>query len=60
MKISLDLDGLTGQAISQKITNFVGNPGLSIDNCRGQGYDGTGNMAGKLSGVAACIQGAHE
>ena len=31
-----------------------------MDDCRGQGYDGAGNMAGKLSGVAARIQGTHE
>lgn len=53
-------DGLTGQALSQEITNFVGDQGLSMDDCRGQGYDGAGNMAGKLSGIAARIQGTHE
>ena len=53
-------DGLTGLALSQKITNFVGDQGLSMDDCRSQGYDGAGNMAGKLSGVAARIQGTHE
>ena len=53
-------DGLTGLALSQEITNFVGDQGLSMDDCHGQGYDGAGNMAGKLSGVAACIQGTHE
>ena len=30
-------DGLTGQALSQEITNFVGDQGLSIDYCHGQG-----------------------
>ena len=53
-------DGLTGQALSQEITNFVGNQGLGMDYCHGQGYDGAGNMAGKLSGVAASIQGTHK
>ena len=27
-----------------------------IDDCRGQGYNGAGNMAGQLSGAAAGIQ----
>ena len=29
---------------------------LDIQNCRGQGYDGAGNMAGKCQGTAARIQ----
>ena len=27
---------------------------LSLDNCRGQVYDGASNMAGHLNGVPAC------
>lgn len=29
--------------------------GLDLDNCRGQGYDGGANMAGKENGVNAHI-----
>ena len=29
--------------------------GLSMDKCRGQGYDGAGSMAGRVKGVAARI-----
>ena len=50
-------DSLTGQALSQEITNFVYDKGLSMDNWRGQSYDGAENMAGKFSGVAARIKG---
>lgn len=48
--------GMTGEAISTTILNSLGNLGLSIENCRGQGYDGAGNMAGRLSGAAARIK----
>lgn len=30
--------------------------GLNVKNCREQGYDGAGNMAGKCNGAAAMIQ----
>eukprot|EP00794_Sanderia_malayensis_P015435 gene15435-17010_t len=38
------------------IINAITNLGLSLKNCRGQGYDGAGNMAGKCSGAATRIQ----
>ena len=31
-----------------------------MEDCRGQGYDGAGNMAGKFSGVAARILQSYE
>jgi len=46
----------TGEEITQKIIDKFNELGLIIDNLRGQGYDGTGNMAGKFSGVQARIK----
>ena len=48
--------GITGEALSKEITTFIEGIGLRMENCRGQRYDGAGNMAGKLSGVAKRIQ----
>ena len=47
--------GVSGEAIANTILDFLRELGLSIDLCRGQGYDGAGNMAGRLSGTAAPI-----
>ena len=47
--------GLTGSALSAKIKESIRGIGLDIQNCRGQCYDGAGNMAGKCSGAAARI-----
>ena len=44
--------GTTGEALTQKILNTLTHDlNLDIGNCRGQCYDGAGNMAGKFSGV---------
>ena len=52
--------GLSGEAVAQTILNTLHELDLPIDDCRGQGgYDGAGNMAGKLSGAAARIT-AHQ
>lgn len=48
--------GLSGDAIATTIKDFLRDQNLPIDDCRGQGYDGAGNMAGRLSGAAARIQ----
>ena len=47
--------GVSGEAISEKVLLGVQNLSLDMDLCRGQGYDGAGNMAGKCSGAAARI-----
>ena len=39
------------------ILGAVADLGLSMSNCRGQPYDGAGNMAGKYNGVSSLIQG---
>ena len=44
--------GLSGEVLAKEITDFIQSIGLRINDCRGQGYDGAGNMAGKYSGVA--------
>ena len=51
--------GLSGEALSNTIMQSITKSGISMDNCRGQGYDGAGNMAGKCSGAAARIQWLH-
>ncbi|CAB3996966.1 52 kDa repressor of the inhibitor of the kinase-like [Paramuricea clavata] len=48
--------GLSGEALSEEISNFIKDIGQCMEDCCGQGYDGAGNMAGKLSGVAARTQ----
>jgi len=46
-------EGTDGETLSNAILKLVQNDwGLSMDNCRGQAYDGAGNMAGKMKGVA--------
>ena len=52
----LDCKGTTsGKAISNLILNELETSGLDVKDCRGQGYDGAGNMSGKYSGCAAQI-----
>ena len=43
------------QKLYLKIVNVVRNLGLEINNLRGQGYDGAGNMEEKKSGVSSRI-----
>ena len=48
--------GTTGQTLAGKIISCLVNKFyLCIQNCRGQCYDGAGNMPGKYSGVASRI-----
>ncbi|CAB4018565.1 Hypothetical predicted protein [Paramuricea clavata] len=44
---------VSGEALANTFQEFLGDRNLSIDDCRGQGYDGAGNKAGRISGVAA-------
>ena len=44
--------GFSGEQLAMKILEEIEKLGLSMDNCRGQGYDGAGAMAGKDRGVA--------
>ena len=47
--------GLTGEHLSNTILKEIESLGLSMDDCRGQGYDGAGAMAGSGKGVASRI-----
>ena len=38
---------LSGEALAEEISTFITSIGLRMQDCRGQGYDGVGNMAGK-------------
>lgn len=51
--------GVTGEALSQLILLTLAKYGLDSNLLRGQGYDGAGSMAGRISGVAARIQAQH-
>ena len=46
----------TGVAIKDLIICAVGDLGLSMDDCRGQCYDGAGNMSGRLNGASSLIR----
>ena len=48
-------EGVSGEAISEKILQGVEDLNLNMAFCRGQGYDGAGNMAGKCQGAAKRI-----
>jgi len=52
-------EGTTGQAIKDLILTAVANLGLSMNDCRGQCYDGAGNMAGRLNGASSLISSTH-
>ena len=48
-------DGTGGRALAELIIAKLSEWGLELSRLRGQGYDGAGNMAGRLSGCAAVI-----
>ena len=48
--------GTSGQAVCNGIKKTLRNFGLDLNNCRGQGYEGAGNMAGIYIGVAKLFQ----
>ena len=49
-------DGVTGQAIATLILKAVQELGMSMDFCKGQCYDGAGNMSGPCNGAAAIVR----
>ncbi|XP_067029975.1 52 kDa repressor of the inhibitor of the protein kinase-like [Acropora muricata] len=53
-------DGTTGAAIKDLILGAVVDLGLSMDDCRGQCYDGAGNMSGRLNGASSLIRAEHD
>ena len=48
--------GTSGQVIADKIKFTLEKLTLDLNDLRGQGYDGEGNMSGKYRGAAAIIQ----
>lgn len=48
-------EGLNGAALAKVILDTLDDYGLNIKNCRGQGYDGAGSVAGKVNGCSAHI-----
>ena len=48
-------DGTSGKTISDFILREMSKLEINVNNCRGQGYDGAGNMLGKNKGAAARI-----
>ena len=53
-------DGRTEAAINDLIIGAVADLGLSMDDCRGQCYDGAGNMSGRLNGASPLIRAEHD
>ena len=47
--------GLSGESLAKLVLDELINLNLSIDDCRGQGYDGAGSVAGHISGLSARI-----
>ena len=47
--------GLSGEQLSKLIIDALNDLTLSVDDCRGQGYDGAGAVAGHINGLAAHI-----
>ena len=47
---------MSGKAIATAILKYVTDLGLNIENIRGQGYDGSGSMMGRLNGAASIIK----
>jgi hypothetical protein len=52
----VEMNSKTGLAIKNSILNKLKDIGISINNLRGQGYDGSANMSGKNNGAQALIQ----
>ena len=50
----------TGQSLKEYLCKFLHAAGLSLDDCRGQGYDGGSNMSGKFRGLQALIRKEQE
>lgn len=53
-------DVTTGAAIKDLIIGAVVELGLSMDDCRGQCYDGAGNMSGRLNGASSLLRAEHD
>ena len=47
--------GVTSRDFFEAVTNTLSEFGLDLMNCRGQGYDGAGGMAGKVNGLSGIV-----
>ena len=47
--------GITGRDFFEAVTNTLSEFGLDLMNCRGQGYDCAGSMAGKINGLLGIV-----
>ena len=52
----VELEATTGTNIASNIIRVIEDMGLDIQKCRGQTYDGAGNMSGHLHGCRAEIE----
>ena len=49
-------DGTTEAAVAELLKSEIKELCLELSDCRGQGYEGAGNLAGKYNGAAALIK----
>jgi zinc finger MYM-type protein 1 len=49
-------DDLTGEGMAHLLIDFLGRMGLTLEYCRGQGYDGAAAMMGRFNGCQAVIK----
>ena len=48
-------EGVTSSDFFEAVTNTLSELGLDLMNCRGQGYDGAGGIAGKVNGLSGIV-----
>ena len=48
-------EGLCGKDLASILLKTISDLKLDINDCRGQGYDGAGSVAGKVKGLSAII-----
>ena len=51
----VECEGMTGEALAKNIEDTLQEVGLSLENCRGQGYDGASAMSSQSKGVSGRI-----
>ena len=49
-------EDLTGEGMAHLLIDFLGRMGLTLEYCRGQGYDGAAAMMGRFNGCQAVIR----
>lgn len=52
----IQVERITGEVLSSAILQWLANHNVSLDNMRGQCYDGAANMSGARTGCRAIIQ----